>query len=1229
MKILKIILLSVLSVFAAAYLAFLFVLPNIIDLDKYAPQITKEIQKSTDFSVKTNGLKVNTAWNLSGGATIAKTDLIDPSGETFAQIKNLQIRLSLLPLLLGQIKVDSVNLDQIILNLKVEKSGKLMLEKYLPKTTLKTAQKSNLLFIMSSSMPDIKAKKYKITFIDTATNNSYSANGVDFKVSDFVWDKKIKVNTKGQLILDGRKQISYDISLFSKVFPSQQKNAKVQQNIDVIEVFNQLYKYNLNSSVKADLKVTGDIENPQVDGTVDLSKIMFTVAGKTLPQSNIKLDFNRDKVKINSDFYTDSDENAVVTGIFENGRKKSINLNVVSQKTDIGNTFLIANTLLGVLGNKNLEGISASGHLSANFNVKSDFKTIHSSGFLKISDANITHTIYKVSLNSINADVDFSQNKIDIKRSSAMLNGQSIVIKGSVDSKANADISVFAKNLQLKGLLATLGQIQTLKENEISSGLVSIKASIKGRLDKAIPNADIVLENVNLRNRPNRVQIKFANAKIKAVTSSKKNDGKFKGKMEVSGLKIYTGTSVNVVLVPSASLSFDEKNLNIDKAILYLNNSKIDIFGKINNYSNTKINIDVTAKGLMVAKDIKSMLPVQNQAGIQAVGKIPLLIKITGGKKQQIYVQLLANQSNHLAVFDINTLRGKTSLISAQLVMDGDELKIHEVAVYALNLNKGLSSNMRANTSSASKIIAVNGQVSDFTKLDPILRGVSIKIPDQISTSIPGYPGSAIKIKGDLELSGAVSKPSLKGYLTVQTAEIPTIKTTLKGLLLHFGENSISANCPQLQIANSLMGFNSVIDSNFSSGVKVNDIDFYSSYLDLDTLAVALSNLPQNVNGPGADLGVTILNGKGHINKVKTGGIVATGVSSDFILKNNVLKMTNLQADAYLGKVIGTISYNLIYGNIGLDLQGRNLGAGSAIKGLTGISDKIVGKLDFDSDISMVGYTKEQLIRSLKGSTEFVISDGKMGALGKLEHLLYAQNILSNNLLKTTINVVAKAVSVKNTGVFKYIKGKMIFSGGWANISSIKTSGSSMSMYITGNYNLLNNSANLVILGRLSDDVVRLLGPIGDFSMDKILSYIPKLGNITSQLLNQITTDPEYENTSMIPDLTPKTEMPTKDFKVVLNGGIESQGSIKSFKWLSKPQVPLTSQPHQYQTTQRQSAGQTLLQEGARQVLQQVAPKYLPAVGSQEGQQNQGGYVPPKKIVAPVADFINSLPDLR
>ena len=107
-----------------------------------------------------------------------------------------------------------------------------------------------------------------------------------------------------------------------------------------------------------------------------------------------------------------------------------------------------------------------------------------------------------------------------------------------------------------------------------------------------------------------------------------------------------------------------------------------------------------------------------------------------------------------------------------------------------------------------------------------------------------------------------------------------------------------------------------------------------------------------------------------------------------------------------------------------------------------------------------------------------------------------------------------------------------------------------MSYFITGQYNLINTSANLTILGRLGADVVAALGPIGELSVSRLTSYIPKFGNLTGNLINATTTDPKTENTAEIPPLSNGSRN-YKDFKITFNGGIESKSSVKSFKWLS------------------------------------------------------------------------------
>ena len=107
-----------------------------------------------------------------------------------------------------------------------------------------------------------------------------------------------------------------------------------------------------------------------------------------------------------------------------------------------------------------------------------------------------------------------------------------------------------------------------------------------------------------------------------------------------------------------------------------------------------------------------------------------------------------------------------------------------------------------------------------------------------------------------------------------------------------------------------------------------------------------------------------------------------------------------------------------------------------------------------------------------------------------------------------------------------------------------------MAYYITGRYNLLNATANVTILGRISAEVVSLLGPLGDLSVSKLTSYIPKFGTLTGNLINALTSDPKKEKISSIPALS-SGNTNYKDFKILFNGGVESKNSVKSFKWLS------------------------------------------------------------------------------
>lgn len=1009
----KILFISILSIFIALYLAFLFVLPNFVDLNKHSTQITNALEEATGLEFDLEGIKLTTHWNLSVGAAIKRLDVKYPKGEKFAQINGFKVKLKLLPLLWHNIAICKIDADKVLANLEVDDNGELLFKKYLIKKSPA---------IIAPDMPKISAKKYRISLINKG--NNYTLKGEDLKISDFIISKKINLKTKGEVILNKRKQISYNIAIFSEVFP---KNKGKKTNI--LKIFEDLYKYNLKADINTDLAIKNKKDATDIEGKISLDKISFIFAGKVFPASSLKLDFKGDKAKINSSLHIDRHSKAIISGVFKNGNKKSVNLQVLTDEIDIDDLLQIAKALSKPLGLKKLDNIDAKGLLKADFILKSDFKQVESDGYLKIKNASLTDKLYNFTLNSIDTVVDFSQNSIKIPKTSADFNGEPIIFQGTVDKNANADISVLANNLQLKKLLPALGQTKILKENNIQNGFININASLKGRLDKASPQIKISAQNIDLTNIRSNSRIKINNITI--------NTNKIKGQAQVSGLKILPAAPA-VISIPALSLNFGEKNLNLEPTYLFINNIKTHLSGKISNL-----------------------------------------------------------------------------------------------------------------------------------KTKPTLDLLTISIPNQVSLPIKGYPNSEVVLKGDLTLSGDLYKPDIKGGFNIPLISIPSTAIVIKNTVLRF-DKDININCPQIQIANSLMNFTAQAQSDITNGIVAKNVNFNSNNVDLNILVPIMKTFTKN-NKPNVNF--TILNGKSNIKRFKTGSIVATDITSDISMKNNVLYLENLLGSAYFGEVAGSGSYDFTRQKTYINMQGRGLSADLAIKGLTGKDEDIHGRLDFDSDISLSGLSRNAILKSLDGTLNFIISDGKMGMLGKLEHLLYAQNIVSNSFFKASLNLVAKALTVKNTGVYKYMKGKLAFNNGWANIHWIKTSGPSMSLYVSGHLYLPDQIADLTILGRISQDIVRILGPIGDFSVSKAISSISKISGASVNYSSQITTNPNYENTSLIPDLTPKTEFATKEFKVVIDGEIHKQTSVKSFKWITKTQAPqVYAQPEVEQQPQKPTA---------------------------------------------------------
>ena len=465
---------------------------------------------------------------------------------------------------------------------------------------------------------------------------------------------------------------------------------------------------------------------------------------------------------------------------------------------------------------------------------------------------------------------------------------------------------------------------------------------------------------------------------------------------------------------------------------------------------------------------------------------------------------------------------------------------------------QNIAVNLSANPSNYVSILSVDALKGKNTVIKS-----DIKIAnDSLKLSDTGVYANGV---GVLEVKGSVNNLSKSQTLALDIStpqqismEIPTLK---KSNLKAKGNISVSG-----------AAVNPVLKGNIDIPV-----------ITIPDMLLKMENMSVNLNG-------VIANGKGTLAKFTSGGITAQNLTSDFSFKDNVFYLKNLTGEAFDGKINGNISYNVINGKIGVIFKGSGMNAEKAIAGAAGLKNALSGTLGFDANVTLHGATDVEMMKNLKGKVSFEITDGTFGNIGRFENYLFAQNLQSNSIIKAAINSVAALPTVKNTAEFKSVSGNMAFNNGWASLSPIKTSGPSMSSYITGKYNLLNATANVIVLGRISAEVVSLLGPLGDLSVSKLTSYIPKFGTLTGNLINALTTDPKSENVSAIPLLSSGNKN-YKDFKVVFNGGVESRSSVKSFKWLSKCD---TSEIEQVTVKEQIENTKQAIQEAKQQKVEQL-----------------------------------------
>ena len=203
------------------------------------------------------------------------------------------------------------------------------------------------------------------------------------------------------------------------------------------------------------------------------------------------------------------------------------------------------------------------------------------------------------------------------------------------------------------------------------------------------------------------------------------------------------------------------------------------------------------------------------------------------------------------------------------------------------------------------------------------------------------------------------------------------------------------------------------------------------------------------------------------------------------------------------------------------------------------LKDQIFGKIDGDVVLEVKNPSALDGIKTLKSTVNFAIDNGKMPKLGSLEYLLRAGNILRSGLFGLSLNNLIQILAPYKTGEFEKISGDISIKGGEVENINIYSQGKNLSMYLTGEYSIFDNFANVMIYGKLSQTISNALGSVGNASLSQVINSITKDEKNKKQL---------QENFEKIPVLENENQNP-KYFKAKIIGDINKDNYINNFSW--------------------------------------------------------------------------------
>ena len=763
------------------------------------------------------------------------------------------------------------------------------------------------------------------------------------------------------------------------------------------------------------------------------------------------------------------------------------------------------------------------------------------------------------SLITINAEYKSNNDNFDLNKLSA---------KGyflpEANTQENTEFKIYSGNFNLQnGILSVHNFKSTLMNSDIyMDGKISDVFSKNYKADGHIHVSEFdvsllnKLKNLNvLPDYISKLLNAYENYQGRANVNVTCKNNRLKGSIDFKDIKFNHGYFKTPVSIDTGKVVLDGEKATLNSFIAQIDNTPVflnisiwdlDKTAKINGYFTTKLNES------FVNKYINSRLTYP----VKPRGDITVTTDISGNAynlRLRPKIKLAQNADIYYMGANLGDENEEREISADINITDNNVYHIKKLDY----IRYMISQNDR---SYPLPVLHLNGIVQAGKK-NIFIRNINVETLNNANVKIFNviFKKSVLKngmFNCKLNIKGNINSPVILGVLSMENLDMPLYNTVIKNASLKFKEKTIDLAAAG-EILNSDFNLNSVIENRLKPPIIIDRLDIKSKKLNIDSLIDSLTLIPMP-NSTLRLVGAPDNNAKLPLNisdfRIKKGSMTADDIAirnlnannyeSSFQLGNDmILKIDKLGFDVTTGEMSGSASYEFQTGKIKANVSAFNVDSNKVATSLFEFKDQIFGNANGSIVITTRGNSETERLKNMTGYVYFEIADGKMPKLGSVEYLLRAGNFIKSGITGASISNFLDLITPIKTGHFESIKGNFALKNGVAQNIEVYSKGDNLNIYINGEYDVLQQYANMRVYGRLTKRAKNILGKIGNLSFNSLISQIPGFRldkDDKAKLIQDLNKIPGVEF----------NDMQYRVFTVKIDGKIDEDKYVKNFRWI-------------------------------------------------------------------------------